>query len=83
MKNCHIRMIIACFVVLFLSNHCQSGVKQKPGPITFKDVTTVVGLNDLLKGMNAHSAAWGDINNDGYPDLFVGTFANHSDTAST
>ena len=51
----------------------------RPGQITFQDVTAAVGLNDPLKGMNAHSVAWGDINNDGYPDLFVGTFCNHTD----
>jgi hypothetical protein len=52
---------------------------QKSGPITFSDVTVEVGLNELLKGMHGHSVAWGDINNDNYPDLFVGTFATHAD----
>lgn len=50
----------------------------KPGPITFEDVTAATGLDELLKGVNGHAAAWGDINNDGYLDLFVGTFANHT-----
>jgi len=49
------------------------------GPVTFKDVTSAVGLEEGLKGMNGHSVAWGDVNNDGFPDLFVGTFANHQE----
>lgn len=80
MKNCHFRTITTFFVVLILSYHCQPGVKQKPGPITFKDVTAAVGLYEPLKGMRGHCAAWGDINNDGYPDLFAGTFATSADT---
>ena len=55
------------------------GQAQTPGPITFSDVTVEVGLDELLKGMHGHSVAWGDINNDNYPDLFVGTFATHAD----
>ena len=52
--------------------------KDAVGPITFMDVTVEVGLDEPLKGVNGHSVAWGDINNDTYPDLFVGTFATHA-----
>jgi hypothetical protein len=46
--------------------------------IRFEDVTEQVGLIDPLKGMRGHAAAWGDVNDDGYPDLFMGTFAGVS-----
>jgi len=49
--------------------------KSTIAQITFNDVTEQVGLIDPLKGMRGHAAAWGDVNNDGYPDLFMGTFA--------
>jgi hypothetical protein len=44
--------------------------------ISFSDVTTPSGLVEPLLGMDAHAAAWGDVDADGWPDLFVGTFAD-------
>jgi hypothetical protein len=44
--------------------------------ISFSDVTEERGLLDPLLGMFGHAAAWGDVNGDGWPDLFVGTFAD-------
>ena len=37
---------------------------------TFKDVTTQVGLNKVYMPMGAN---FGDIDNDGYPDIYLGT----------
>lgn len=44
--------------------------------ISFEDVTEAEGLVDPLVGMYGHAAAWGDVNDDGWTDLFVGTFAD-------
>jgi enediyne biosynthesis protein E4 len=49
---------------------------EKDTAIAFEDVTRQSGLNTLLDCMMGHSAAVGDIDGDGLPDLFVGTFAN-------
>lgn len=48
---------------------------QEPGPdsIEFADVTEDVGLLEPLKGMYGHATATGDVNGDGWLDLFVGT----------
>lgn len=51
-------------------------------PITFEDVSASSGLNRYLEATPttrawryAHGAAWGDVDGDGRPDLFVGAFA--------
>jgi hypothetical protein len=44
--------------------------------IAFEDATASFGLVDTLTGMKGHAGAWGDVNGDLMPDLFVGTFAN-------
>lgn len=65
-------MFLASLLVLVhMSLHAQ---------IRFEDVTAKAGLIEPLKGMMGHGAAWGDVNNDGYPDLFVGTFAKVENT---
>ena len=45
-------------------------------PFVFRDVVGDVGLREPLRGMMGHAAAWGDVNGDGWIDLFVGTFAD-------
>ncbi len=50
------------------------------GQIRFEDVTAKAGLIEPLKGIMGHCAAWGDINGDGFPDLFVGTFSDRPDS---
>jgi hypothetical protein len=42
----------------------------------FRDVTESSGLWEPLLGMRGHAAAWGEIDGNGWVDLFVGTFAN-------
>ena len=51
------------------------------GQIRYEDVTEKAGLIEPLKGMMGHCATWGDVNGDGYPDLFVGTFTHQNDSA--
>ncbi len=50
------------------------------GQIRFEDVTQRAGLIEPLKGMMGHCAAWGDVNDDGFPDLFIGTFTHKPDS---
>ncbi|MSR53213.1 MAG: CRTAC1 family protein [Gemmataceae bacterium] len=43
-------------------------------PFVFRDVGEEAGLFPALTGIAGHGAAWGDIDNDGWVDLYVGTF---------
>lgn len=54
----------------------EAGPADGSDAIAFADVTEASGLVDPLLGMEGHAAAWGDVNDDGWIDLFVGTFAD-------
>jgi hypothetical protein len=64
------------FSVLLLNTLVISA--QNDTMIRFSNVAHAMGLSDQILGVAVHGAAWGDINGDHYPDLFLGVFANHS-----
>lgn len=43
-------------------------------PFTFRDVTSEVGMLPHVANIKGHAAGWGDVNSDGWIDLYVGTF---------
>ncbi len=49
------------------------------GPLAFVDATESSGLLAPLAGMHGHAAAVSDVNDDGWDDLLVGTFADRPD----
>lgn len=55
-------------------------VPEEPGasPFRFVDVTAEAGLDKALRGAFVHALAWGDFDNDGRLDIFVGTFSDRN-----
>ena len=47
---------------------------QSIAPLAFRDVGAQTGVRELLWNAYIHTSSWGDVNNDGWPDLFAGTF---------
>jgi hypothetical protein len=43
---------------------------------TFRDTGEAAGIFPHAAGMRGHGVAWGDVDGDGWPDLFVTSFAN-------
>jgi hypothetical protein len=56
---------------LFVANYGPSALYRNDGGLTFTDVSRQRGI--ALSGHGVTSA-WGDVNNDGLPDLYVGNF---------
>jgi enediyne biosynthesis protein E4 len=57
-----------------------SEVQAQNGPIRFEDVTDRTGVAHHLEAWEyGHGAAWGDVDADGRPDLYLGSFAGRAD----
>ena len=52
------------------------GLASSADPFVFRDVGEAAGMFPHAEGMRGHGAAWGDVDGDGWADLFVATFHN-------
>ena len=68
MKSFRISCTLIVFCVLV------SGLEAEDSPFSFRDVAKEAGLLPALAGMNGHGAGWGDLDSDGFPELYVGGF---------
>ncbi|MDA1014420.1 MAG: VCBS repeat-containing protein, partial [Planctomycetota bacterium] len=73
----HTRLLtVSCLLLLALPQTSigQAPAKNKPGRFAFRDVGVQTGFLPAAAGIQGHGAGWGDVDGDGWPDLYVGTF---------
>jgi len=68
--------VIMATLVLFCWSPKTSG---QGGPFAFRDVAKQVGILPAADQIMGHGAGWGDVDGDGWADLYVATF-HYSDT---
>ncbi len=76
---CYVMLLLAIFAHPSMSQVSAGGKAQKRKtqyPFRFKDVGKETGLLPAVGGIRGHGAAWGDVDGDGWPELFVASFHN-------
>ena len=63
---------IVCALATTLAN-----LATAQDPFVFRDVGDEAGLYPHVAGIAGHGAGWGDVDGDGWADLYVGTFGGH------
>lgn len=71
-------LILRCSLFISLTFGLGIGAAQD---ISFEDVTEAAGLKQPLTGIMGHGGAFGDVDGDGYLDLYVGGFADRPNEA--
>src|SRR3954467_1541778 len=62
---------------------CGAEAKQsKEHAFVFRDAGDQAGLLPGVAGIRGHAAGWGDVDGDGWVDLYVGTFAESGSKAN-
>lgn len=67
-------IVLAVFGAIILASTSSVASAQPKPAFVFRDVGDESGLFPHVGGIAGHGAGWGDVDGDGFPDLFVGTF---------
>lgn len=76
MKSAWRHLLRSFFCGLVLSIGMFSTFCWAADPFLFSDVGDDAGLFPAAGAINAHGSGWGDLDGDGYPELYVGTFVD-------
>ncbi len=74
-ENQMMRCLVCGWVLTWAALASAQENKLPPGtPFVFRDVAEAAGLLPAAKSIMGHGAGWGDVNGDGWADLYIGTF---------
>src|SRR5688572_11207512 len=65
------KLALSCVVGLFAADRL---LAQSAPSFVFRDAAEEAGLWPHVAGIAGHGTGWGDVDGDGYPELYVGTF---------
>src|SRR5215207_2217461 len=68
------RFHISLYALLFATLAVAQEPKKDAYPFVFKDVAQEAGILPAAGAIMGHGAAWGDLDGDGWLDLYVATF---------
>ncbi|MEQ8791092.1 MAG: CRTAC1 family protein [Pirellulaceae bacterium] len=68
--------LLLLLTLVAVSTPCLSAEPAVSQQFQFRDVATEAGILPALRGIQGHGAGWGDVDGNGWPDLYVGTFHN-------
>jgi hypothetical protein len=69
-------IVVVLGATVFKPSSGADDTPQPGAPFRFRDVTSEVGLEKYVQGALNHCVTWGDFDNDGRLDLFLGNFAD-------
>ena len=67
------RLPLSTILAIFISAQFGTG-HLTAQPFVFRDVASQSGLIPAAAGIQGHGAGWGDVDGDGWPDIYIGTF---------
>lgn len=72
------QFLLCCtFILSGLLHLSQCAQLAAAEPLVFRDVLEESGMLPHISGIAGHGVMWGDVDSDGYPDLYVATFGGH------